>query len=318
MMRISIPGTILILSLWRATSQAALPTPPEPPAPPAPPSQSQIERQLEEANQRLEQSVREITDLSVKLGDMWQGEALGSLPGRSRAMLGISIGEPAATDGAGGGVRVLSVSPGGPADIAGLKANDVIVSFHGVELRGDGHRGAREQLLALIREAEPDTPVSVRYRRGAQSQETRIVPKSVRTFYEFAMPQDLADLPKVKEMKSLFGRGDAGGFGSAELLVLSPGLGRYFGTDKGLLVVRAPRDNRLELEEGDVILDIDGRVPSGVSHAFQILGSYRPGEAVKLHIMRQQKRMELDVQIPEENRERSARAGLPDPGAGVY
>ena len=32
--------------------------------------------------------------------------------------------------------------------------------------------------------------------------------------------------------------------------------------------------------------------------ATQILGSYHPGETLKLHIMRQQKRLELPVEIP--------------------
>jgi hypothetical protein len=40
-------------------------------------------------------------------------------------------------------------------------------------------------------------------------------------------------------------------------------------------------------------------VPGGVGHAFQILSSYRVGESLKLHIMRQQKRLELPVEVPE-------------------
>ena len=43
-----------------------------------------------------------------------------------------------------------------------------------------------------------------------------------------------------------------------ELATISPQLGSYFGTDKGVLVVRAPTDGALKLEDGDVILAIDG------------------------------------------------------------
>lgn len=89
------------------------------------------------------------------------------------------------------------------------------------------------------------------------------------------------------------------GFGSAELVELSPQLGKYFGTDKGLLVVRAPSDDGFKLQDGDVILDIDGRVPNGVAHAYQILSSYRAREALKMHVMRQQKRVELAVEVPD-------------------
>ena len=90
-----------------------------------------------------------------------------------------------------------------------------------------------------------------------------------------------------------------GAFGSAELVSLTPKLGQYFGTEKGVLVVRAP-DSRLKLEEGDVIVDIDGRVPSSPSHAFRILGSYQPGEKVRLNVLRMKKRMTFEVEIPED------------------
>lgn len=65
-------------------------------------------------------------------------------------------------------------------------------------------------------------------------------------------------------------------------------------------MVRAPRDEQLKLVDGDVILDIDGRVPDGASHAVQILNSYRGGEKLKLHVLRQQKRLELPIEIPQQ------------------
>ena len=70
-----------------------------------------------------------------------------------------------------------------------------------------------------------------------------------------------------------------GVFGSAELVPLTPKLGQYFGTEKGLLVVRAPDDSRLKLEDGDVIVDIDGRTPSSPSHALRILARIRPARS---------------------------------------
>jgi len=58
-----------------------------------------------------------------------------------------------------------------------------------------------------------------------------------------------------------------GGWGDMELVPLTEELGRYFGTDKGLLVVRAPEDDDLKLKDGDVIQRIDGREPQSVAHA---------------------------------------------------
>jgi hypothetical protein len=89
-----------------------------------------------------------------------------------------------------------------------------------------------------------------------------------------------------------------GVFGSAELVPITPKLGQYFGTDKGLLVVRAPADTRLKLEDGDVIVDIGGRTPSSPTHAFRILGSYQPGEQLKLNVLRQKKQMSFEITVP--------------------
>jgi predicted metalloprotease with PDZ domain len=215
-----------------------------------------------------------------------------------RAMLGINLGTlmpsaPHVTDG----VQIVSVSPGGPADVAGLKANDVIVSFGGKELRNETGQSPQQVLSALMFDAEAAEPITVEYRRDGKLQKTQIVPKSWPTFLSESIDHGLQGLEKLYEFNPLMRQPDLSGFGSAELLELSPALGQYFGTAKGLLVVRAPSDDRLKLQDGDVIIDIDGRVPTAAAHALQILNSYREGEKLKLHIMRQQKQVELTIEI---------------------
>jgi hypothetical protein len=98
-------------------------------------------------------------------------------------------------------------------------------------------------------------------------------------------------------MMGFLGMGHA--FGDLELAPVSPRLGQYFGTDKGLLVVRAPASDTFKLEDGDVILAIDGRVPENPGHAFRILGSYQPGEKVKLDLLRNRKRMTVVGTLPQ-------------------
>ena len=48
-----------------------------------------------------------------------------------------------------------------------------------------------------------------------------------------------------------------------------------------MLVVRAGADSPYGLQDGDVILSIDGRAPTDAQHAGRILRSYQPGEKVK-------------------------------------
>src|SRR5690606_5283348 len=84
-----------------------------------------------------------------------------------------------------------------------------------------------------------------------------------------------------------------------ELATLSPELGKDFGTGKGVLIVRAPRSDALQLKDGDVILSIDGREPTSSSHATRILRSYQAGEKINLRIMRERKPMNLELNLPE-------------------
>lgn len=83
--------------------------------------------------------------------------------------------------------------------------------------------------------------------------------------------------------------------GTMELTTLTPGLGHYFGTDHGVLVVRAPTRGVLKLRDGDVILSIGGRVPASSSQAIRILTSYDPGEKIRLVILREHHRMEISA-----------------------
>jgi S1-C subfamily serine protease len=261
-----------------------------------PPSHDQLEHQIQRAQERLEQAAHEVAELSMKLdGANMQGYQF--FTGSPRPTLGIRVRRaPGAEDA--NGVVVVSVTPGGPADVAGLKANDVITTFDGKVLHSQSGHPAQQELLTLTREAKTDKPVVVEIKRDGKTQQMQVIPKNATGFFELPEPPQLPDLGNLEGLNHMFIGRDRSGLGSAELLDLTPGLGSYFGTDKGLLVVRAPHDDRFKLLEGDVILDIDGRVPESASHAMQILNSYHHGEKLRLHIMRQQKRMELPIDIP--------------------
>ena len=49
-----------------------------------------------------------------------------------------------------------------------------------------------------------------------------------------------------------------------------------------------------------MIRSIDGREPTSVRHALRILGSYQPGESLKLDIMRDKRKRTLDIEIPDD------------------
>jgi type II secretory pathway component PulC len=266
-------------------------------------SQAEIEKKLEDARRRLDMAAREVAELSMSMSE----HSVPSIRhftgfGPPRALLGINLGPRG--EELPEGVAVASVSPGGAAESAGLKAGDVLLAVGEKQLKRDGDLSARDVLMKEMGEVKPGEKVQVRYRRDKKVANATVTAQGPERM--FAMPFPVRGqfgttaaaagfpMPPLAAMRVI------GAFGSAELVPLTPKLGQYFGTEKGLLVVRAPADSRLKLEDGDVIVDIDGRIPSSPVHAFRILGSYQGGEKLTLNVLRQKKKMSFDITIPDE------------------
>lgn len=273
---------------------AAPMAPAAPPAPPAPEfSDSQdpaLEAQLDAAREKLEAAAREVAELSSQLGGpIVQRFSTFNAP-FGRAIIGVQL-DSSHKDGA----RVQGVSPGGPAAEAGIRTGDVIVTINGKDVKGGD---AARQVVKILRDVKPESKVNVRVLRNGKSQDFAVTVRRGPGFMAFdgaGMPENFPPLPPLNRFFMI-----QGPMSNMELATLTPQLGKYFGTDKGVLVVRAPPDGALKLEDGDVILAIDGREPTSGSHATRILGSYQPGEKVSLKIVRQHKTMDLQTTVPEQ------------------
>jgi hypothetical protein len=263
----------------------------------AEPSRAELQRKLDDAQKRLDVAAREVAELSMSLSDGMNIHRGFTQVHPQRAALGIAIAAQGTATKEG--VQIESVSPGGGAAQAGLKPGDVLVEMNGEKLVSEERRSAHDKLLELMSRVEPNEKVKVRYRRDGKLHENQVQAQPIRDhLFTMAMPATAAHpipgpLPHVAFFRA------AGVFGNAELVALTPKLGQYFGTDKGLLVVHAPDDSRLKLEEGDVLLDIDGRTPSSPSHALRILSSYQGGEKLRLNVMRAKKKQTFEITVPE-------------------
>jgi hypothetical protein len=102
-------------------------------------------------------------------------------------------------------------------------------------------------------------------------------------------------MPMVRGFRSFFHNE----FNGLELAKITPTLGTYFGATEGVLVVSAPENDSLKLEDGDVIQAIDGRKPDDGAHALRILRSYKSGEKLNVTVLRQRKPTTLAVTMPE-------------------
>lgn len=298
----------------------------KPAADPKPPSGSSstktddasLEARLEAARDKLEAAAREVGELSAQLGENVAHRFMFMNEPR-RSIIGVQLDQASGKDGA----RVREVSPGGPAAQAGVRAGDVIVAVNGKDVKGDS---AAREVVRLMREVEPESKVKLRVMRDGKPQEFDVTTRAMARSFDWRTapgfdppdppdPPDPADpaLPAVPALPFDFRYGWRGGLSGMELATLTPGLGSYFGVDKGVLVLRAPEDDSYKLKDGDVILSIDGREPTSGTHATRILRSYQPGEKLMLRIMRDRKAQNVEVALPEpRQRERERRQARRD------
>lgn len=227
------------------------------------------------------------------------------------------------------GAKVAEVVPDGPADKAGLKAGDIITRFNGTALGGaaaaEDESGPASRLIELVQKLGKGDTVEVEYRRGSESRKVRLVAEelpetSSRRFRVrvpgmqgmpemgggHRMPLDGDEFPGMP-----MGPGEMGNFriwvnrdeSGLNLTDLNPGLGEYFGAKSGVLVLETPKDSTIPLRAGDVIVSIDGRVPTSEAHARRILGSYDAGETARVEVLRKQKKLTVSWKASRPDRE---------------
>jgi C-terminal processing protease CtpA/Prc len=273
--------------------------------------EAEVARRLEEAERKMAEAAREIAELtSERLPKMKEIERRIKIINSDRPRLGVTVGDEA-EEGPVEGVSIMAVTPGSAADDAGLRAGDIMTSVNDEALAADDAREASRRLIVFMEGVEEGDVLTVEYLRDGKVGSVEVEPRPVEmhAYSFFGMPKDF-EMPEMPEMaiapgdvEQLVKRWDFRWLGSAwgdmELVELSEGLGKYFGTDSGFLVVSAPEADTLQLEDGDVIQSIDGREPTSVKHALRILSSYQPGESLKLQIMRDKRKRTLDIEMPD-------------------
>lgn len=270
--------------------------------------QQQLARQMQQAHREMQQAAQRMAELSLQMqGPMLAG--LSRMFDPNRAVLGISIGLDNTKNAAG--VRVEAVTPGGPADEAGLHAGDTITTINGVRFQPTAQQSAADQLMAYMDKVKPGDSLKLAYLRDGQMHAVALKAGRLADYsFAFSLPPlppvppvpPVAPVPPVtpiqpNNLRALF-PGWWGAWGYMQLTQLTPGLGQYFGTDKGLLVVRAPRDAALKLQDGDVILKVGDREPATPAEAVRILYSYAPGTTLTLHVLRKGKPLSLKIIAP--------------------
>jgi len=273
------------------------------------------------------------------------------------------------------GVEIIGVSPGGPAEEAGLQTGDLLVSIGGERLDGvdvGGQKQGRKTLFRVMDEAEagdtlvvgvlrdgeplefevtaeqrepsswqtmiripeppaapgePDAPpmivehieiphideaaieaqVEALQKELASKQFRFVLPdgEEIEMSGDFELPEhfdiemeELSELADhaLREANVWFGLPQAQGL---ELAAINEGLGDYFKTDRGVLVLQARDDNAYQLRSGDVVLEINARPVDSPTDMMRALREIEPGSEIELGIKRDRRNKTLSVIMPE-------------------
>lgn len=161
------------------------------------------------------------------------------------------------------GVEVVGVEPNSPAERAGIKSGDVLLSYNGENILG------AQQLGRLVSETPPDRKIKVQYWRAGNTETTTVLTATRPAgFFEFPSgvnPQGL-NLPDMRSFRTTdvpmpFLVWKVSPFG-IECEQLSPQLGEYFGVKDGALVRSVEKGSPAEragIKAGDVITSLGSR-----------------------------------------------------------
>jgi S1-C subfamily serine protease len=326
---------------------------------------SRAHRELREATREIARAHREVARSgaehrvvrTVNLGD--------------HAVLGLVLGRETPE-----GVEIIGVSPGGPAERAGLQAGDVLVSIRGESVAdAAAAKKGRDTVYRVMSETQSGEEIALVVSRDGESWTFNVIaeqrePSSWQTMIripelpaapgepllpgmphialegieipdideealtqriqelneelrtrkflyvtphgseisieeEFVLPEEfdlefdeLSDLAgqALGEADMWFGLPHAQGL---ELAQINDGLGAYFKTDRGVLVISAREDNAYGLKSGDVVLDINTTPVNSPADLMRALREIDPGSDVEFAIKRDRRDKTLTAVMPE-------------------
>jgi serine protease Do len=216
-----------------------------------------------------------------------QAESLEAYPrAGAESWLGVRVQEfdPAlreAFDYEGSGIIVAGVSPGSPAERAGLRQGDVITHVDGAEMR------TNEDLALRVHGHQPGDVLALRVRRGGQ---------------EEAVAVTLEAGPKSPSISGLPWRTTS--YLGARVEALSPDLASYFGAEPGtgvlvLAVAEGAPAANAGLKPGDVLTQLDHAPIHSPADLAAVLRGRAPRARVVATVVRHGRETEIAVVLGE-------------------
>ena len=198
------------------------------------------------------------------------------------------------------GVVINRVMPNSPADKAGLKPGDILLSLEGTNLT------TSEQLAELVSDHNSGDRVKMEVLHNGKP-ETMFVELGERQDNSSrAFMDQLSQLPPPKVFSKSYRRFSqtdvAGTYIGVNLESINSQLGEYFGVNdgKGALVTEVLEDSpaaKAGLKAGDVIVVINGKDISDPSDIQDAVREAKKGEKLEISFLRNKNKMDLAVEV---------------------
>ena len=209
--------------------------------------------------------------------------------------LGVAIamilGESANDKDGTAGARVEEVVKGKPAEAAGIKVGDVLVSIDGREIHRPG------ELIEAIARKAPGSKIKVGLKRDQQT-------LSVVVTLGEAPAREIHRIVerRLRGPDVFLSSDEEAGYLGVQTIALTRDLAEYFGVPEatGVLVTEIVKDSpaaQAGLKGGDVILTIDGRKVTGVDRLLRLVRRCDAGEGVELGLRRHDQNLTVKVKL---------------------
>lgn len=316
-------AVLIAASLWQGPAFAQAPAA-------APQTDEATRAELAKAREELHRAAEHMAELSLKTGEMGMGAErdrmrieMRKIHG-DRPVIGIIMAE-----GDNGAVAIAGVTPESAAAKANLRAGDTVVAVNGKKIAGDSGEARIANARELIGDLKEGDEVKLTYRRDnkestvalkAQAMSSvmvwhgdgRALPPhggadGMRRFHGIIDPEVEMEIARIAPMA---GCGDdpercrfthlsqAFRWSGLSLAELNDGLGRYFGADHGVLVLRDGKEGLDALKAGDVIVSIEGTTVNDPRSAMRELREREAGSKLKLDILRDKHSQSIQVTAP--------------------
>lgn len=246
-----------------------------------------------------------------------RGESMKPKPG-----IGIVMSPNAAANG----VLLGAVTPEGPAAKAGLRSGDVLLSVDGKNIGSSGKQGV-DKARELLSNLKVGQNVQLTYSRAGKSGNANVKVDNIGRVMMFSdMERGFAPRadghskriimggPEGRENIEIMAFADCEKAGKKDcapprifealrwqglnLASLDAQLGRYFGTDKGVLVISAGPGMK-SLQSGDVIQRVESSATESPRDVMRVLRNKKVGEKVTISVLRERKALNLEITTPE-------------------